>query len=158
MCVFQLMRLCLCFSFVLQPHSKADAAELINKVFTSLYNAPLWIPARQAKRIVSDWEGFLILQQALVVQAHNEGQLLFLCKPKAHMIIHTVKTMMWECDISSHVLNPMAFGTQQDEDAVGKVCRLVRRVSPKLAVQRGFQRYLVSAYVAWSREGMFRRI
>ena len=142
-----------------QPHfvlvdSKAEAAKLINRVFSQLYLAPLWIASPKARNIAGLWEGYLVLQQKLAVQAASENKLLFLCNSKSHYIAHIVKTMLWECDIAQYVLNPLSLGVQMEEDTVGRVCRLVRRVSPKTAIRRSFQRYLVSVHAAWTAESM----
>ena len=131
-------------------------AKLINSVFRRLFARPLWIPITQARSIVNQWEQFLLLQQSLSVQAFESGQLLFLANPKSHLLAH--KNMLWECDISNHILNPMSMGCQLEEDTVGKIYRLVRRVSPLTAAERSFQRYLISAYASWTREGLLRQV
>lgn len=154
MCVFvRVMSSC-----SLRGWSKAEAVKVINGVFSKLFLAPLWIPSAEGRQLACEWERYLCLQQSLAVQASSEGQLLFLCNCKSHYLAHIVKDMHWACDTSPYILNPMAFGTQMEEDTVGRVCRLVRRCCPKTAIRRSFQRYLVSVHAAWTAEGMLLEI
>ena len=66
--------------------------------------------------------------------------------------------MLWQADLSDVVLNPMVFGVQMEEDLVGKSCRILRRVSPQVAVEKTLRRYLIAAADAWSKANMWKRI
>ena len=136
---------------------KADAAAAINDCFSKLYLAPLWVPRGEAYVIANLGFKYLELFMELAKQSREENRMLFLLNPKGHMLMHVFKTMLWEADLASEILNPLAMGVQLEEDLVGKTCRLVRHVtnvSSSFAMKRTFQRYRAAAFVAWAESKM----
>ncbi len=146
--------------FVLHSwNAEAEAAYSINICFQKLFKAPLWIPRDEAKEICKHASKYFELYQALAWQASQEGRALFLFNAKVHMLSHLFRNLEWETELSDFCLNIMVWGVQLDEDLVGKASRLTRHVSskPAFTIQRTLQRWLIAAYSAWEKAGMYRR-
>ena len=80
------------------------------------------------------------------------GRMLFPLQPKGHAFHHIVLELVLAAsrDNRSHIVNPLAWSCQADEDFVGRPSRVSRRVRPgKIQVRRVIQRYLKGAYRHW---------
>ena len=80
------------------------------------------------------------------------GRMLFPLQPKGHTFHHIVLELVLAAsrDNRSHIVNPLAWSCQADEDFVGRPSRVSRRVRPgKIQVRRVIQRYLKGAYCHW---------
>ena len=137
---------------------EADAAKEINRCFTRMYLAPLWIPADEARQISQHGFNYLQIFQRLAEKAANEGKMYFLLNPKIHMMCHIMRNLEWESELSRLALNPLVWGVQMDEDAIGKSARLTRHVSakPEFMIRRTLQRWLIKAYYAWKQAGLLK--
>ena len=85
----------------------------------------------------------------------SEGRKLFSLRPKCHYFHH----MLWELErqiLARHeaILSPIIWNCENDEDFIGRLSRLSRRVSPKIATKRVIDRYLVGAKLLFRRAGV----
>lgn len=62
-------------------------------------------------------------------------------KPKYHALHHMAYSLRQQ--ILSLALNPMAWGNESNEDTIGKVCRLARKVDVRTITRRVLQRYFL---------------
>ena len=76
----------------------------------------------------------------------QEGKRLYCLRPKIHFFHHCLydvdKQLRSNCQ---WVVNPNLWGCEMNEDYIGRISRMSRRVSPKIATQRTIDRYLVAA-------------
>ena len=73
-------------------------------------------------------------------------------KPKLHYLKH-VQLELLDAARANHsfILNPMLFGCEQNEDLIGRVCTLSRKVSSRLMQQRVLECFLVKAGILLKR-------
>ena len=67
------------------------------------------------------------------------------------MLFECAVTMKIHAAHSSHLLNILCESCSVDEDFVGRLAFIARHVSPRLVSQRSIERYLVQAYLAWTK-------
>lgn len=74
--------------------------------------------------------------------AMEDSHRLFCLRPKFHYWAHTIYELR-ESYYQGHkqVLNPCIFNCEANEDFIGRVSRLSRRVSARLPIKRSLQRY-----------------
>lgn len=73
--------------------------------------------------------------------------------PKIHMLFHVVHTMRMQRARVGYFENAMTMACASDEDFIGKVCELTRKVSPRQRIHRCMQRYLSQVFLLWHRGG-----
>ena len=67
-------------------------------------------------------------------------------KPKAHMLKHTAVDVATQLAAQhDRITSPILWECSGNEDMIGKVCRLSRRVSAKLTSQRVMDLYLIKS-------------
>ena len=114
--------------------------------FTNMmYDHNLWLPRHCAAKLYSDIHLFLTAYRALAfLSLHKWHFTGFAMKSKLHMIAHTKHDLLeWLSDPFVHwIPNPQIWGCEMNEDVVGKVSRLSRRVSTRLP-QRTLELYLI---------------
>ena len=81
---------------------------------------------------------------------------LFALRPKCHFFHHLLLELKTQVDSGAHtVLNVGAcFNCESNEDMVGRISRISRRVSAKLATKRTIGRYLLGARLIFKRAGL----
>ena len=74
----------------------------------------------------------------------SEGRKLFSLRPKVHYFHHALRELEQQI-LAKHetILSPAIWNCENDEDFIGRLSRVSRRVSPKLTSQRVIDRYLV---------------
>ena len=131
-----------------------EAASAMSRCLNMLYSMDVWLPAKEATEIARLGLRFLHLYRSLAEDAFRERRALYALTPKAHMIHHWFLTgMLIPAKTAPHILNPLIFGCQIQEDFIGRPSRMARRVSPRQTNVRVAQRYLRAAYAAWVSEG-----
>ena len=85
----------------------------------------------------------------------NAGLKLFSLRPKCHYFHHTLKELEMQI-YSGHrwVLSPAIWNCENNEDFIGRLSRLSRRVSPRLCSIRVIDRYLVGVKLLFQRAGV----
>ena len=96
---------------------------------------------------------FLAGYQQLAKQAFLEGKSLFSYLPKIHIIHHSMLELALAVQVQ---VNPLAWGVQMEEDFIGKLSRLARRVSPLQVILRVIQRSLQAAHYHWMESGFIK--
>ena len=138
------------WSFLCHTHRlhKDTGTVLMNIFLTSLYASGFWIPKKPALEMARMLRSFLMLYQRCACEAVRRGINRFPLVPKAHMLSHTAEQMFHEAAQSNWVMNPIATGNQQQEDFIGRPCRLSRRVHAMQLHLRVMQRSLLAGYHA----------
>ena len=132
-----------------------EASQLINTCIRELYSNDLWIRSNEALRIASLGLRFLECFMELAATCFQQNISSFIYMPKIHIIHHIFDTMTTQAvdPNTPWVLNPLAHAVQQDEDYVGKVSRVSRRVSAPQVVRRVLERSLQASYKHWCQCG-----
>lgn len=114
--------------------------------FISLqYSHDLWLPTTCAE--------FMYLEGLVALRAYNYaaqhgmdiGKPLFGLRPKFHSLAETVfETKMCVANGHPYILTPLVFSCEGNEDFIGRVARISRRVSSRTCTLRTLQRYGVA--------------
>lgn len=125
------------------------ATSAANDFFRGLYQQGLFIGPRHAAYLATRGQTFLKMYMLLANLAYEERLPRFPLAPKFHYMHHVVQTMSKLAKDRQWGLNPISFAVQLQEDLVGRVARVSRRVSPVAASQRTLQRVLLAADAAF---------
>lgn len=133
----------------------ATAAVNLNEFFSCLHNAPLFLSGNEATYLAGKGMTFLKIYARLALDLFREGRPhLFALYPKIHVIHHFLWDMRQEAGDHNLSLHPLSAACQMDEDLVGRVSRLSRRVNIRAVIQRTLERYLIGCYAAWREAGL----
>ena len=92
----------------------------------------------------------------LASRAMREGRRFFALRPKLHYHQHMLLELQGQV-LSQHeiMFNYAAcFNCESNEDFIGRVARMSRKVSPKLTARRTIERYLVAVQLVLRRAGL----
>ena len=115
----------------------------------------LFLPPSCAAFMLAAGMTFLRGYAYLAQLSIERGLKYFSLRPKVHYYHHTLRELHQQ--VSKHhewVLSPSAWNCESNEDYIGKISRLSRRVSPKICGQRVIDRYLVAAKLIFERAGV----
>ena len=131
------------------------AAQVANKCMKKLYSVDdFWLPSSMAAEIGTLGVEFLRLYHQLACMCHSEGRCLYIHMPKAHILQHIFLVDLLKGSRSKrYIIHPLAWGTQLDEDFIGKSSRVSRRTHASTVIQRVLMRYLLSAKQEFVRAG-----
>ena len=121
-----------------------SACEAMDGFMRILLRGGLWLDSEEAQSCCEHGLHFLACYAKLAGLSYRKGSCRFNLTPKLHCFHHVCLALRSQGHNSSFVLNPISQCTFQDEDFVGRVSRLSRRVSPRLQSLRTIQRYLVA--------------
>ena len=121
-----------------------QAAEAINEALTLLYSHDLWLPRSLAHRVGNLGLRHLILFQEMATECFHQKRALWVYMPKHHVIDH-IFSELCECK-AEFCISPLAYAVQCDEDLVGRVSRLSRRVSPLQSIKQVLERALHASF------------
>lgn len=128
----------------------ALATEWLNQLFDCLYKADAFLDDQQCAFVSARGLRFL---QAYAVMANDffaQGRpWLFPLYGKLHTFHELMLQIVQDRRSANQSLNPLCFGCQLDEDAVGRTSWISRRVNIRLTMKRTLQRYLVAAHSAF---------
>ena len=130
---------------------------VLNELFSTLYKADAFLDAQQCSYVSRRGLEFLRLYQMLATQLFQRGRpWVFPLYPKLHGFHEMMLTIKMEGEApeTRTSFNPLVWGCQIDEDQIGRTARLSRRVAARLQMKRTLDRYLVSAYSAFTRAGL----
>ena len=133
-----------------------DAATKKNSLFGYLFNSPLFLNRDESLYIAHLGFSFLKSCPELARYCFDAKRgWLYLLFPKLHSL-HLIMIIKLHADAKScgMSMSPLATTCQQDEDCVGRLDRVSRRVSPHLTMLRTLQRYLIGAYDVWTKAGL----
>jgi hypothetical protein len=127
-----------------------EGCRSLNRLMKNLYNSPVWMERQTAQAVAADGMVFLKAYAWLAAESFQRRKQRYPLRPKHHLFHHFMLQMSWEIDLQhSLVLNPMAYGCEADEDFVGKIARLSRRVHATTTVSQTIDRYLNNLYIFW---------
>lgn len=134
-----------------------QGARDLNAAITLMYNSPLFLDSSDAKFIFKRGLSFVRLYCSLAREAFDQGRhWLFPLFPKVHAMFHFFLQMKMECEQCQMAQNPLSSSCQLDEDTVGKVSRVSRRVNVRLVAMRTLQRHLIASWKVWNNAGVLR--
>lgn len=140
----------------LLPRCK-EAMRQMNAALSFLYNAPLFLEENECRYIADRGMFFIQAYTDLAQRCFNLGRPhLFPLFPKVHAAHHCWHTLQSQADLHHYGLNPLRAACQMDEDVIGRVSRVSRRVSIKTVARRTLERHLLGCYAVWSKAGVLK--
>ena len=119
----------------------------MNIFISSLYSEGFWIPSTKARELGMMLNRFLVLYGRCAAVALERRMDMFTLVPKGHMLDHHAFDLVRQADLGDWVENPLSTANQQQEDYIGKPCRLSRRVHASKIHLRVLQRSLLATSV-----------
>ena len=118
-----------------------------------MYSHGLWLPRHCAAAMHQSLHCFLAGYNRLAfLSMYKHSFTGFGMKSKFHMLAHTKIDLSVALRSGTlYIINPLVFCCETNEDVVGRVSRLSRRVSPKLPSQRTLQLYLIKCKAVYGR-------
>ena len=118
-----------------------------------MYSHGLWLPRHCAAAMHQSLHCFLAGYNRLAfLSMYKHSFTGFGMKSKFHMLAHTkIDLQVALRSGTRYIINPLCFCCETNEDVVGRVSRLSRRVSPKLPSQRTLQLYLIKCKAVYGR-------
>ncbi|CAK9047324.1 Uncharacterized protein SCF082_LOCUS26538 [Durusdinium trenchii] len=131
------------------------AAACINEFLTGLFQEDdVWLSSAVATRVGQKGVEFLHHYVSAAVLAYRGNRFLFPFMPKHHAFQHLcLVDLVLKARKQSHVLSPLVFSTQMDEDFIGRQSRTSRRVHASTVIERVTLRYLTLAHAEFVRAG-----
>ena len=118
-----------------------------NTCFRTLYASGYWMTRGEAVLAARAGMTSLGSYARLAHMALTAKRSRWPLVPKAHYIHHSMRDLLLSSRKHEWSENPLSASVQLDEDFVGHVSRLHRRVGSYLIMQRSLQRYKVSAWL-----------
>ena len=132
-----------------------EATYRMNLLFQHLYRAGAFLTEEEGLFVATQGLAFLstyVLGAQTMFQKNR--QYLYPLYPKLHIFHHILLDIRSKCMALHLCENPLMYACQLDEDVVGRASRLSRRVSIRQVGFRTLQRYLISAYTAYTKAGL----
>ena len=127
----------------------------LNTMFSVLYRAAAFLTEQECAYVSEQGLRYLESYSKLAVKMfHASRQWCFPLYPKIHVFHHILLEIKRSGAVCKTAVNPTLWGCQMDEDIVGRTSRLSRRCNIRLAASRTLDRYLVSAFAAFTRGGL----
>ena len=123
-----------------------EAARCANQFTSMQYTHGLWLSRHCSAQLYTSMHKFLKAYDCLAFWSlHQFGFCAYAKKSKQHMICHAKQDVLrWLSDRSIQFLpNPQIWGCEANEDVIGKISRLSRRVSHQQVCLRTLQLYLI---------------
>ena len=120
------------------------ASSAMNKCMQLLYAEPVWLQPTIALEAAQNGYKFLGAYSKLVAFTLAEGKrMMFNLVPKLHYWHHIVHELWQISQVPNgpRPLNPVVHSTSQDEDFIGRISRLSRRVKPTHTHRNVIRRY-----------------
>lgn len=132
-----------------------EGARQINSFFSYLFSSPAFLNKDERLYISSLSAGFLGIYADLAQVFFDQGkQHLYPLYPKLHALHHlSIRLRSDACEFGMS-MSPLLTACQQDEDVIGRISRLSRRVSARRTMERTLLRYLIHSHDAWLKAGM----
>ena len=124
-----------------------------NNFFRCLYHSDAFLSAEQCSYASSAGRGFLHMYVQLARDCFTSTKSLYPLLPKLHFMDHHVLKLHWDGIQQGLGVNPLLTAVQMDEDIVGRVSRVARRVSIRRQISRTFDRYLIACDRALKKAG-----
>ena len=122
----------------------AAACDAMSRFMRNLLKAGLWLGPAEASSCGEDGLYFLMSYGKLAELCYTANKCRYNMVPKLHCFHHICIDLAHKASLGIFQLNPLSQCTFQDEDFIGRVSRLSRRVNPRRQCLRTIQRYLVA--------------
>ena len=132
----------------LSRQTKAEGTRLVNVFISVLYGEGFWVPKTRGHQLGCMLQSYMITYQRLAGESMKRGWNRFPMVPKAHMLAHCAVQMIQESQRGAWIINPLSMANQQQEDYIGRPCRLSRRVHARKLHIRVMQRSLLACHQA----------
>ena len=119
-----------------------------NLCFRVCYSSGYWMSSEEAAKAGRAGMRFLACYARLAESSLRANRLRYPLMPKIHYLHHGFREMLLLSRQHPWVPNVLHSSVQLDEDMVGRIARLSRRVGSHLLTRRTLQRYLISAHLA----------
>lgn len=116
------------------------------RMFKLLYGHGIWLNRHCAATLFESIHAFQLSYNKLSFLAlYKYFYTAFAKKSKFHMMSHEKIDLRCCLDNTNvrYILSPLVFACEGNEDMIGKLCRLSRRVSQRLPAQRTLELYLI---------------
>ena len=129
------------------------AARAANDWMKSLYKHGIWLSRTCAEALLKEERCFLEHYNQLAHLALEMGFCGYAMKPKIHMMAHTA----WEMKASlanenvNFIPSPLLWCCEPNEDLVGRISRIARRVHQRAACRSTIERYLIKSRALYRR-------
>lgn len=130
------------------------AANSIEGWQSLVYNHGLWLNRHCAAVLYDHFHTFIAEYDKLAFWSLYSFRITtFAKKGKLHQMMHFKYEILEHLQDPSvkWILNPLAFACEANEDVVGRISRLSRRVSPQIPVKRKLQLYLMKSKAVYRR-------
>ena len=119
-----------------------------NTCFRTLYGCGFWLLPNEATTAGLAGMRFLTSYLRLASWTLHEGRIRYPLMPKLHYLHHAFRDLVLSASALNWIPNPLGTSVQLDEDFVGRVARLSRRVGSALLMRRTLERYLIGLHLA----------
>lgn len=127
-----------------------DAATAAVKSFNMIHCGRLWLTRVESRALIDDIQLFCAAYSALARRSYEQKLCRFPIQPVLHAWQHNAVRMESVLARGSpFVLNPYAHMNDRNEDFLGHVSRISRRVSGRTTSQRTLQRSLIRFSAEW---------
>ena len=121
----------------------------------TMHSHDIYLPTSCASFFLKSGYRLLRGYSFLARKALEHDLKLFDIRPKLHMFHHILCRVSRQVRANhAWVLSPAIHNNEANEDFIGRVSRLSRRVSPRLVSDRVLRRYLIGARLAFRRAGV----
>ena len=121
-----------------------EAARAMNEAMTILFSNDVWLPKVVANQVGRLGRRHMELYQEMATASFRQGEALWPFMPKSHVCDHIWSELEF-CE-APYCISPLCHSVQVDEDMVGRVSRVSRRVSPMQVIKRVLQRTLHASF------------
>ena len=132
-----------------------------NDFMKALYKHGMFLPKACGWAIYNECRKFIRLYNDLAFTSlHDLHFYGFGMKPKFHMVCHTaleMKTLLENPEMSL-LLSPLVFSCEANEDAIGRLSRISRRVHQATVCHSTLEKYLVKSKALYNRYKQNRRL
>ena len=134
-----------------------EATTSLNLMFSCFYRSSFWLSREECLYTSQKGLHFLRVYAYLAGKQYELNRSsLFPLYPKLHFMHHCMLKLQSDAHGIGFSQNPISTVCQMDEDAIGRVSRLSRKVSIRATMQRTMERYVVACYTAWTAAGLIK--
>lgn len=129
-----------------------ETLESTETFFDVLYSHGLWLPNTCGQRVLHHLNTMLRGYKLLALECKRLNIVGFSLKPKLHCMRHIAHDMADQLKRGPIILNVLAHSCEANEDTVGHVARLSRRVSARTVNDRVLDRVCIKMKTQWRRK------
>ena len=120
-----------------------------NRFLSCLYGTYFWLSPLERESLIESGHAAVKAFQQCAQVSYRLGVTRWKYQTKLHMLGEVLHQLEKEKRANLPSVSPLAFGTQQDEDFVGRVSALSRSVAVKRVHDRTLNRYKIALAGVW---------